>query len=358
SPLLANTPGLALTVPKSSFRLTEESAALIGRALQILCDLPLLCSPKGSTVILPSILYLVTGVLRESSTQMNGVSIADSQPVSTVLSCLRSLSASSLAKNSICGQKWTELLQSTLAVILDLCKTSDSDEPKPDEITTLLAVGIFIVKAPSAVVQAPNLQYPAINLLKQSLQSDKKLVQLKCIQTIRAIFEQSLSEVSVPYIHILAPRMIELLNNLVKNVKTNDFVSQVECEIVLELFQTLEVLIEIAQNDKKANILVIYLPLMVNLLSDDNISRVRGYRRVLHNHALQKLTSIGPKHPQEFRQVIGSVPKFRNNLENAIRNQQISENSVQNVSQNVSVHKENPTIKLKVDFSNYTENLN
>ncbi|CAG2183209.1 unnamed protein product, partial [Oppiella nova] len=89
----------------------------------------------------------------------------------------------------------------------------DSDEPKPDEITTLLAVGIFIIKAPSDVVQVPNLQYPAINLLKQSLQSDKKVVrfevQLKCIQTIRAIFEHSNSKVSVPYIHILAPRMIE-----------------------------------------------------------------------------------------------------------------------------------------------------
>ncbi|CAG2165004.1 unnamed protein product, partial [Oppiella nova] len=361
SPMLANTPGLSLIVPKSSnSRLTKDSAELIGRALHILCDLPLLCSPKGSTVILPSILYLVTGVLRESATQPNGESIADNQPISTVLSCLRSLGSSSLAKNSICGQKWTELLQSTLAVILDLCKTSDSDEPKPDEITTLLAVGIFIIKAPSDVVQVPNLQYPAINLLKQSLQSDKKVVgfkvQLKCIQTIRAIFEHSNSKVSVPYIHILAPRMIEVLNNLVKYIKTNDIISQMECEIVLELFQTLEVLIEMAQQDKKANILIIYLPLLVTLLSDESMSRIRGYRRNLHNYALQKLTAIGPKYPHEFRQVIGSVPKFRNSLENAIRNQQqMSEHSVQNSSQNVS-QKENPTIKLKVDFSNYTDN--
>jgi hypothetical protein len=50
------------------------------------------------------------------------------------------------------------------------------DEPKPDEITTLLAVGIFIIKAPPDVVEAPNLQYPAINLLKQSLQSHNEIV--------------------------------------------------------------------------------------------------------------------------------------------------------------------------------------
>ncbi len=50
------------------------------------------------------------------------------------------------------------------------------DELKPDEITTLLAVGIFIIKAPPDVVEAPNLQYPAINLLKQSLQSHNEIV--------------------------------------------------------------------------------------------------------------------------------------------------------------------------------------
>ena len=125
SPTLATTPGLGFVVPKGmNSRMSNESSELIGRALQILCDLPLLCSPKGSTVILPSVLYLVTGVLKESSTQRNGETNADNQPISTVLSCLRSLGSSSLAKNSICSQKWIELLRSTLAVILDLCKTS------------------------------------------------------------------------------------------------------------------------------------------------------------------------------------------------------------------------------------------
>ena len=123
SPTLASTPGLGFVVPKG---INEESAELIGRALQILCDLPLLCSPKGSTVILPSILYLVTGVLKESAHQLNGETNADNQPISSVLTCLRSLGSSSLAKNSICSEKWIELLRSTLAVILDLCKTSKS----------------------------------------------------------------------------------------------------------------------------------------------------------------------------------------------------------------------------------------
>ena len=44
--------------------------------------------------------------------------------------------------------------------------------------------------------------------------------------------------------------MIEVLNNCVKQIKTNENVTQLESEIVLELFESLEVLIEIAPNDK------------------------------------------------------------------------------------------------------------
>lgn len=108
--------------------------------------------------------------------------------------------------------------------------------------------------------------------------------------------------------------------------------------------------------ETEANILTIYLPLLVSLLSDDNITGLKGNRRTLHEFAFKKLTAIGPKYPEEFRQVIGSVPKFRNILENVIRCQQMSETYVQNQSQNLSTQRENPSIKLKVDFSNYTDN--
>jgi hypothetical protein len=95
----------------------------------------------------------------------------------------------------------------------------------------------------------------------------------------------------------------------------------------------------------------------VTLLSDNIGLRTKSYRNHLHAYALQKLTSIGPKYPLEFRQVIGSVPKFRNTLENAIRNQQThTNNNIQNVTQNSVGHRDNPSIKLKVDFSNYAEN--
>ena len=72
---------------------------------------------------------------------------------------------------------------------------------------------------------------------------------MKCIQTIRAIFQTN-SEVSVPFIHVLAPRMIEVLNNSIKQIKSDEMVHQSDSQVILELFASLEVLIDIALNDK------------------------------------------------------------------------------------------------------------
>ena len=44
--------------------------------------------------------------------------------------------------------------------------------------------------------------------------------------------------------------MIEVLNNCVKQIKISENVNQLEYEIILELFASMEVLIEIAPNDK------------------------------------------------------------------------------------------------------------
>lgn len=125
SPSLACTPGITLNIQKNnSTILNEESAILIGKSLKILSQLPYLCSPKGTVVILPSIMHLITGVLKECALQ-TGDSISESHIITMVFDCLKSLGSSSFTKNSISRRKWIQLLQSTLASILDWSKTSE-----------------------------------------------------------------------------------------------------------------------------------------------------------------------------------------------------------------------------------------
>jgi len=44
--------------------------------------------------------------------------------------------------------------------------------------------------------------------------------------------------------------MIELLNHLIKQVIIDDNISKIKCDSILEMFNSIEILVEIAQNDK------------------------------------------------------------------------------------------------------------
>jgi hypothetical protein len=174
--------------------------------------------------------------------------------------------------------------------------------------------------------------------------------------------------VAVPYIHALAPRMIELLGELTSQVTTANStqLTKIKHDLIMEALSSLETLIEVAETGKKGLLLGLYLPLLITLLMDATENSPgtgagaggRTFRRYLHNYALQKLMAVGPLHPQEFRQIVGQVPRFRQKLETAVRNQQNQQNgqnSVRNSAQ--SLHqRDQPVIKLKTDFSNYSAN--
>ena len=51
-----------------------------------------------------------------------------------------------------------------------------------DEVTMLLAMGVFILHAPPSVVRIPALQYPCVNELTTCLQSDS--VQVRSWYTV------------------------------------------------------------------------------------------------------------------------------------------------------------------------------
>lgn len=68
-------------------------------------------------------------------------------------------------------------------------------------------------------------------------------VQLKCVQTLRSIFSHSDMSVSTPYIHALAPRLVEYLySDNAKNVS-----SEAELCVTFEAITTVESLISLAE---------------------------------------------------------------------------------------------------------------
>jgi len=48
-------------------QLTEDQQRLVSRAVTIVATVPSLCSPQGAVTVMPTCLYLITGVLKEAA---------------------------------------------------------------------------------------------------------------------------------------------------------------------------------------------------------------------------------------------------------------------------------------------------
>lgn len=229
--------------------LAEDNSLLVANAMQCLEHLMQLCSPKGAVEVVPSILYLTTGVIKEIATKSidDQTIIANTGMMQSALHCLRSIATDKYVNDERCAAEMRKLLQSALACLIDLSKTG-CDETKADEVTMMLGIALFILHAPS-IVSVPNLKFPSINHFQQCLQNETNLmVKLKCIQTTRSIFVNADLKVATPYIHALAPRIIEAL--CLPNAKTPK--TELELNIILEGITTIDALISLAepQNSK------------------------------------------------------------------------------------------------------------
>lgn len=178
-PALSPTPNSTIV---NSLRMTQnplESGRLIGAAVSTMENLHKLCSPKGAQSILPTILYLTTGTIKEIATKHvnNHNNVANNTAVQAALHCLKVLATDKYSRDERCDL-WHRLLQSALAKIIDLAKTGVDENNKIDDVTMMLAIAVFVLHAPSKVVIAPNLQYPCINHFKQCLQSENSIVRL------------------------------------------------------------------------------------------------------------------------------------------------------------------------------------
>lgn len=78
-------------------------------------------------------------------------------------------------------------------------------------------------------------------------------MKLKCVQTLRTIFLHPVCHISIPYIHALAPRLIEYLYN----DKSKQVTSDMELTFTLECITTVEALIGLADVSNRKLLLLL-----------------------------------------------------------------------------------------------------
>ncbi|XP_035981913.1 HEAT repeat-containing protein 5B isoform X3 [Fundulus heteroclitus] len=325
-------------------RLPDESARLVANTVSILAELPSLCSPAGATTILPTVLFLITGVLKETAIKAADNSVP--VPVSAALQGIKTIIASPLAREESIQTQWTTLVRSSLASVLEYSQPDES-RPDMDEVSMLTAVTLFLLSASSELVGVIVLQKGCMDRFRNALNSSDPWVQARCYQLLLSLFQHSNRALSTPYIHALAPLMVEKL----KAVERSRPGTAAELQAVQEGIRVLENLVSMGEEKNRVQLLALLVPTLISYLLDENaISSAPQVSKSLHDFALQNLMRIGPLYPAAFKTVIGAAPELKTRLESAIRANQASNKAKAAARQAQPTVQAGPTIKLKTSF--------
>ncbi|XP_016097324.1 HEAT repeat-containing protein 5B [Sinocyclocheilus grahami] len=296
----------------------------------------------GSMTILPTVLFLITGVLRDTAVKTSDNSVP--APVSASLQAIKTILSSPLAARS--QTQWSALVRSSLATVLqhsqpDMCGVD------VDEVSLLTAVTLFLLSASGALVGVSVLQTGCIERFRHGLDSADPWTQARCYQLLLSVFQHSCRSLSTPYIHSLAPVLVEKL----KAVEHSRPSTPAELQAVQEGVKVLESLVAMGEEHNRVQLLALLVPTLVSYLLDDTtFSTASTSSKDLHEFALQNLMHTGPLYPAAFKTVIGVAPELKTRLEAAIRSRQANSKAKSAARQQQPTVQAAPTIKLKTSF--------
>ncbi|XP_054989040.1 HEAT repeat-containing protein 5A isoform X2 [Sorex araneus] len=340
NPKLTGSPGVKSAKPQV---LSEDGSRLVSAALVILAELPAVCSPEGSISILPTILYLTIGVLRETAVRLPGGQV--SSTVAASLQALKGIISSPMARAEKSHSAWTDLLRSALSTILDCWDTAGA-HGELDEVSLLTAITVFVLSTSPEVSTIPCLQKRCIEKFKATLEIRDPVVQIKTYQLLLSIFQYPNPTVSYPYIHSLVSPIVEKLQEIDKR-KPED---ATELQIFQEGIKVLEALVAVAEEQHRSQLVACLLPILISFLLDENaLESATSIMRNLHDFALQNLMQFGPQYSSVFKSVMASSPALKARLEVAIKSSQ-SVRVKAPTSKNTENPGKNSTIQLKTNF--------
>ncbi|KTF79221.1 hypothetical protein cypCar_00014826 [Cyprinus carpio] len=296
--------------------LSNTDCRLVTSALVILSELPSICSPEGSVSVLPTVLYLLLGVLREAV--KGSVGAESGQLVPGILQALRTVLTSPMSRAEKSRGAWTELLRCALHTLLESWHT-DKMEPGVDEVTMLTSLTIFLL-------------YASADVLSRSY------------QLLVSLF-QGPAPVARPFILALGGCLVSQLQEVEKSRPQGP----AELQAVQDAIRALEALVFAADETHCPQLVAVLLPILISLLLDENaLASAPAASRSLHEFALGDLMRIGPQHSAVFRALMASAPHMKARLEAAVKGNQENMNTKAQTTRVIS--KNMPSIQLKFNF--------
>ncbi|CDW52161.1 HEAT repeat containing protein 5B [Trichuris trichiura] len=364
---------------KSSTLLSHQSQQLMITAVGCLSKLPALCSEAGKLTILPIVFYLLTNTFRETSkiesaasdgSQLSAAGSTLSGPAAACLKAMRELLKMVVYRegSSIPNGDWVRIVQCAIWSLLEMDESDRAEQAEVSRISLLVAVAVFVLNAPKAVLMHPHILERCALLFKRSLQSDDPTVRIHCLQTLVSIFSNKEASVASYYIRSLTPSIVDQIKahmepSVVGLQLSNDFKEQSDCVVLIEALRVLECLVHAANEDQRLPLLVLVSQLLVALLVED--VRTAVARRQLFDFALERLNALGTAYPADFKALLTQMPSLKARLETAVRRSVVEqqqqhstavESKVNNSAAASAAGRPNePSIALTMDFSNYVQ---
>ncbi|KAM3594589.1 uncharacterized protein V6R79_010326 [Siganus canaliculatus] len=361
SPRLAGTSPTGPAGP--GWTLVDRDCPLVASALSVLAELPSVCSPEGSVSILPTVLYLLLGVLRElvSHCPLPGAPAAASWAggdgvvlqaaaaaaswaggvvLQAALQALKTVVTCPMSRQEKSRGPWTLLLRSALNTLLGLWSAD------VDQIGLLTALTVFLLSAGPDVCTVEPLHTLSLRRFAAAMDAKDPQVVSRCHQLLVSVF-QAPPPVAVPYIQALGPPLVRFL----QKVERSRPQSSEELTGVLEGVRAMEALVQAADQAQRAQLVAAFLPLLISFLLDENaLGSAPAASRSLHEAALKDLMRLGPQHSAVFRSLVASSPHLKSRLEAAIRGNQESVSAKASSASSRSGAKSSPSITLKTNF--------
>ncbi|NXB28393.1 HTR5A protein, partial [Eulacestoma nigropectus] len=329
--------------PRKHLLLSEDGSRLVAVALVILSDVPAVCSPEGSVSVLPTILYLIIGVLKETAAELQDGQLP--LAVAASLQALKGLLSSPMARAEKSQNAWTDLLRSALVTVLDCWDQVDGLLQELNEVSLLTAITVFVMSTSPEVTTVGCLQKRCIEKFKITLDSKDPLVQCKCYQLLHSIFQHPNKTVSYPYIHTLAPSIVGKLQETEKAKPEN----AAELQVIQEGIKVVTALTASAEEQHRAHLVACFLPILISFLLDENaLVSATIWAKNLHEFALQTLMQIGPQYSSVFKKLMASSPTMKARLESAVKGNQ--ESIKVKTTKNAKNPGKGSSIQLKTNF--------
>ncbi|TKR87612.1 hypothetical protein L596_011984 [Steinernema carpocapsae] len=313
-------------------RLPMESYELIRHAIQVLVRVPHLCSVDGQLVVLPTVLYLIMGVLRESSRIDSDQLIPDAPPghvsvaAAASMQALRTLALAIPDKKAGVTEHWATIMRSTLLSLVNL--TNHENEQKVDKAVVMLAVAVLITALSPHVVLNSSIFHRICRLLKSCLESDVVQIRQKSLQSMVSIFGRK--EICAPFIRELGPSVFAILKPHViqgprfasaEDPNPFDELTTDEMTTLKEAVKAMEMIASAAENKKAVSMVSLLVQSLACFLCDDPTNNYRSLgtcARQLHDFGLSKINVIGTAHRDTFRKVLEAHKPVKSRIEAAL----------------------------------------